>query len=162
VGVPSRTGEGGAVADALADLLASDGFKVERHAAGHPAAPAVLVRFDSGKPGRTLQFNGHLDTVHLPFIPPAVVDGKLTGSGSCDMKSGVAAAVEAVRVLRDTGAWSAGSVLLTAHDLHEAPWGRGEQLDEMIKQGLVGDAVLLPEPLTGHLPWSGAVRRPGK
>ena len=24
-------------------------------------------------PGRTLQFNGHLDTVHLPFVPPAVV-----------------------------------------------------------------------------------------
>ena len=35
-------------------------------------APAVLVRLDSGRPGRTLQFNGHLDVVHLPFVPPAV------------------------------------------------------------------------------------------
>src|SRR6516164_2361535 len=35
VAVPSRTGEAGAVADALADLLRGDGFSVERIAAGH-------------------------------------------------------------------------------------------------------------------------------
>ena len=56
----------------------------------------------SGKPGRTLQFDGHLDTVHLPFIPPKVIDGQLTGSGASDMKAGLAAAVEALYVLRDT------------------------------------------------------------
>src|SRR6185437_16412459 len=81
VAVPSRTAEGGAVADCLADLLRADGFTVERPAANHPSAPAVVVRFDSGKPGRTLQYNGHLDTVHLPFVPPAIQDGNLTGSG---------------------------------------------------------------------------------
>ena len=67
VSVPSRTGEAGAAADCLAHLLAADGFTVERPPAGHPAAPAVVVRLDSGRPGRTRQFNGHLDTVHLPF-----------------------------------------------------------------------------------------------
>src|SRR5215207_4858219 len=72
VAVPSRTGEAGAVLDKLADLLSSDGFIVERAAGGHPDAPAVLVRLDSGGPGPTMQFNGHLDTVHLPFVPPAV------------------------------------------------------------------------------------------
>src|SRR5262249_54516788 len=71
------------------------------------------------------------------------------------MKGGVAAAVEALRVLRDTGALQAGSVLLTAHDLHEAPWGLGQQLDQMIRDGIVGDAVLLPEPLSSHLPLRG-------
>ena len=75
VAVPSRTGEGGAVADCLARLLAADGFTVERPPADHPTAPAVVVRLDSGTPGRTLQFNGHLDTVHLPFVPPAVEGG---------------------------------------------------------------------------------------
>src|SRR5262245_56233238 len=72
VGVPSRTGEAGAVADLLAETLTQEGFRVERPAAGHPKAPAVSVRFDSGRPGRTVQFNGHLDTVHLPFVPPRV------------------------------------------------------------------------------------------
>jgi acetylornithine deacetylase len=155
IAVPSRTGEGGAVADRLAEMLHGDGFIVERPAANHPTAPAVVVRFASGKPGRTLQFNGHLDTVHLPFVPPAVVDGRLTGSGASDMKGGTAAAVEALRVLRDTGVLTSGTVLLTAHDLHEAPWGLGQQLNALIAEGCIGDAVLLPEPLCNHLPIAG-------
>ena len=50
---------------------------------------------------------------------------------------------------------TAGSVLLTAHDLHESPWGDGRQLDALIRDGLVGDAVLLPEPLATPLPVVG-------
>jgi acetylornithine deacetylase/succinyl-diaminopimelate desuccinylase-like protein len=169
VAVPSPTGEAGAAADRLAQILERDGFRVDRHAAGHVQAPAVVVRLDSGRAGRTLQFNGHLDTVHLPFVPPAVADGRLTGSGASDMKGGLAAAVEAVRALRDAGVMAAGSVLLTAHDLHEAPWGFGAQLDRLIADGCVGDAVLLPEPLCDRLPvvgrgaatWKVVVRRPG-
>jgi acetylornithine deacetylase/succinyl-diaminopimelate desuccinylase-like protein len=169
VEVPSRTGEAGAVLDRLDKLLSADGFKVERRAGGHPAAPAVVVRLDSGRPGPTLQFNGHVDTVHLPFVPPAVEAGRLTGSGSCDMKGGTAAAIEALRVLRDTKALSAGSVLFVAHDLHEAPWGLGQQLDALIREGCHGDAVLLPEPLCDYVPvvgrgaatWRVLIRRSG-
>jgi acetylornithine deacetylase/succinyl-diaminopimelate desuccinylase-like protein len=110
-----------------------------------------------------------MDTVHLPFVPPQVADGRLTGSGSSDMKAGVAAAVEALRVLRDTGALAGGGILLTAHDLHETPWGDGRQLNRMIQEGLVGDAVLLPEYLNeclpiigrGGLTWKVAIRRKG-
>src|SRR5690242_2243900 len=90
VAIPSRTGEGGPVADCLASLLAEDDFAVQRPVSGHPKAPAVAARFDTGRPGRTLQFNGHLDTVHLPFVPPRVEDGRITGSGSSDMKAGIA------------------------------------------------------------------------
>src|SRR5829696_5746356 len=76
VSVPSPTGNAGAVLDALADLLTADGFQVERDPATHPIAPAVLVRLGSGRPGKCLQFDGHLDVVHLPFVPPSV-DGNL-------------------------------------------------------------------------------------
>src|ERR1700730_5082387 len=131
VKIPSRTGEAGAVLDKLGEILESEGFRVERPPAGHPTAPAVVVRLDSGKPGRTLQFDGHLDTVHLPFVAPEVQNDRITGSGSCDMKGGTAAAVEALRVLRDSGALTGGSVLFTAHDLHEAPWGDGHQLETL-------------------------------
>jgi acetylornithine deacetylase/succinyl-diaminopimelate desuccinylase-like protein len=169
VSVPSRTGEAGAVSDCLAELLAADGFAVQRPAADYPRSPAVAVRFDTGRPGPTLQFNGHLDTVHLPFVPPEVHADRITGSGSSDMKAGIAAAVEALRVLRETDALPAGSVLLTAHDLHETPWGDGRQLDRMIRDGLHGNAVLLPEYLNHCLPvigrggftWKATIRRPG-
>src|SRR5437016_2134763 len=152
VAVPSRTGEAGGALDCLADILTADGYRVERPDAAHPTAPAVVVRLDSGRPGRTLQLNAQLDTVHLPFVPPAVDGGRLTGSGASDMKGGTAAAVEALRALRDSGLLSAGSVLLTAHDLHEAPWGGGQQLDQLLRDGVVGDAALLPEPLCDRLP----------
>lgn len=145
VEVPSPTCSGKAVADRLADILTQDGFEVERPEGGWPEAPAVAVRFDTGTPGKTIQFNGHLDTVHLPFVPPRVANGKLYGSGAIDMKGGVATTVEALRALRDSGALPRGSVLLTAHDLHESPWGDGHQLDELIDAGYVGDGVLLPE-----------------
>jgi acetylornithine deacetylase/succinyl-diaminopimelate desuccinylase-like protein len=169
VAVPSPTGEAGAAADCLAELLRADGFDVERPVAGHAAAPAVVVRYRSGRPGRTLQFDGHLDTVHLPFFPPRVVDGQLTGSGASDMKGGLAAAIEALRSLRDASLPSAGDVLLVAHDLHEAPWGLGEQLNRLIADGVHGDAVLIPEPLCDRLPivgrgagtWKVTFRRAG-
>ncbi len=169
VAVPSRTGEAGAVLDHLADALLADGFTVERHPGGHPSAPAVVARLQAQAPGPCLQFDGHVDTVHLPFIPPGRSGNLLTGSGACDMKGGTACAVEALRILRDTGLLLSGSVLLVAHDLHEAPWGFGQQLDHLIRQGIHGDAVLIPEPLSDYLPvvgrgaatWKVTIRRHG-
>lgn len=169
VAVPSPTRSAGNASDCLARLLGEAGFDVERPTGGHAASPAVVARLASGRPGRTLQWDGHLDTVHLPFVAPSVDGDNIRGSGACDMKGGVAAAVEALRVLQETDALAAGSVLLTAHDLHEAPWGYGEQLDQLIREGFVGDAVLIPEPLSACLPvvgrgnatWRVTIRRPG-
>ena len=153
--VPSPTGQAGAACDRLGEILTADWFRVDRPTGGYEASPAVAVRFQGDRPGRTLQFNGHLDTVHLPFVPPQLKNGQITGSGASDMKGGTAAAVEALRALRDSGMFEAGCILLTAHDLHEAPWGNGRQLDQLIREGYLGDAVLLPEPLSRHLPIAG-------
>ena len=71
------------------------------------------------------------------------------------MKGGIAAAVEAMRMLRDTDLLPGGSVRLTAHDLHEMPWGDGSQLNGLIQSGYVGDGVLLPEYLSDCLPIAG-------
>ncbi len=169
IAAPSPTGRAGAAAEALAAVLIEEGFAVDRPEAGHPDAPAVVARLEGRRPGRTLQFDGHLDTVHLPFVPPGTDGDLLTGSGSSDMKGGLAAAVEAMLALRDAGGLDAGSVLLTAHDLHEAPWGFGQQVDALIAAGWVGDAVLIPEPLCDHLPiagrgqacWAATIRRRG-
>lgn len=165
----SPTGRAGEVSDRLAEILAADGFTVKRPHGGHPAAPAVAVRYAAPQPGRTLQFDGHLDTVHLPFVPPTVEADRITGSGAADMKAPLAAAVEALRALRDGGLLPAGSILLTAHDLHEAPWGDGSQLERLIEAGYVGDGVLIPEYLRdvlaiagrGQAVWKLRIARPG-
>lgn len=169
VGVPSRTGEARGVLDCLAGILQAEGFTVERPDGGYPQAPAVAVRWAGRKPGRTLQWNGHVDTVHLPFVPPRVEGDLLRGSGSADMKGGTAAAVEALLALRDADALETGAILLTAHDLHETPWGDGRQLNALIRAGCVGDAVLIPEYLSEVLPvigrggitWKVNIQRPG-
>ena len=153
--VPSPTRNAGAAADRLAGILADDGFPVQRHDADWPQAPVVIAALESGSPGPTLQFDGHLDTVHLPFVPPRLENDTLYGSSSADMKGGIAAALEAMRVLRTLDALPAGKVLLTAHDHHEGPWGDGRQVRAMIREGLVGDAVLLPEYLADPLPVAG-------
>ena len=153
--VPSPTRSAGAAADRLAEILDADGFTVQRHQADWPQAPIVLASLDSGAPGPTLQFDGHLDTVHLPYVPPRLENDTLYGSSSADMKGGIAAALEALRVLRSLDALPAGKVALTAHDHHEGPWGDGRQVRAMIRDGLIGDAVLLPEYLADPLPMAG-------
>jgi acetylornithine deacetylase/succinyl-diaminopimelate desuccinylase-like protein len=155
IAVPSRTGEAKGVLDCFADILKAEDFAVERPDGAYPQAPAVAVRWNAKKPGRTLHFNGHLDTVHLPFVPPCVEGDLLRGSGSSDMKAGTIAAAEALLALRDADALESGGILLTAHDLHETPWGDGRQLNAMIRAGYVGDAVLLPEYLNEVLPVIG-------
>jgi len=169
VAIPSPTGKAGEALDALAESLKGEGFAVDRPSAGHDEAPAVVARLDSGRPGRVLQWDGHLDTVHLPFVADRVEGNLLRGSGASDMKAGLAAAVEALLTLRDGQLLMGGSVLLTAHDLHEAPWGRGQQFDRMILDGIVGDAVMIPEPFCDELPvvgrgqacWKVTFRRSG-
>lgn len=155
IDAPSPTCSAGPAADRLAEILTDLGFSVERPIADWPASPAVVARLDSGRPGRILQFNGHLDTVHLPFVPARLADGVIHGSGAADMKGGIAAAVEALRVLRDTELLPAGGVLLTAHDHHEGPWGDKRQLQALIREGYHGDGVLIPEYLADRLPVAG-------
>ena len=153
--VPSPTRSAAAAADRLAEILQEDGFQVERPAVGSIDAPAVVARHRTDRDGRTIQFSGHLDTVHLPFVAPRVEGGMLYGSGASDMKGGLAAAIEAMRALRDADALPCGAILLTAYDLHEAPWGDGSQLRGLIDAGFVGDGVLLPEYLCDRLPLLG-------
>jgi acetylornithine deacetylase len=65
----------------------------------------VIGVLETGVPGPSLMFCGHLDTVGVegmssPFTP-VIRDGRLYGRGSQDMKGGVAAMVDAARILRE-------------------------------------------------------------
>ncbi|MBQ1207268.1 MAG: M20 family metallopeptidase [Lachnospiraceae bacterium] len=75
-----------------------------------------LAEFDTGKPGKTLMFNGHLDVVpavgEWSVSPFSVTekDGRLYGRGSCDMKGAIAAFCTAVISLIEEGKLTRGKV----------------------------------------------------
>lgn len=111
----NASGEG-AIATVLAQHMAAMGLDVHLQEAA-PARPNVIGVLDSGRPGPSLMFCGHLDTVGVdgyanPF-EPVVRDGRLYGRGSQDMKGGVAAMIDAVRVAQARGL-AAGRVIIAA------------------------------------------------
>ena len=156
VRIPSPTGDNAAVAEHYAAVLRDIGLDVEiDYFDEYPQSPNVIARLWGAEPGRILQFNGHMDTIHAPHDPPCFKDGRIYGRGATDMKSGLATVVEVVRVIKESGVKLRGDVLITAHGMHEAPWGMGETLRLLIKKGLVGDAAICVEGAPGFLPVIG-------
>jgi len=152
VKIPSPTGDCAAVAECYAQVLRDVGLDVEIDICDqYPQSPNVIARLRGAEPGRTLQFNGHLDTIHTPHASPCYQDGRIYGRGATDMKSGLATVAEVVRVIKESGVRLRGDILITAHGMHEAPWGLGETLRFLIRKGQVGDAVICVEGEPGHL-----------
>jgi len=103
--VPGAPGERD-VADAVAEAMrhASLDVVVEEVAPGRPNVVGVL---EGASAGSTLMFCGHTDTVGVtgmsdPFTP-VERDGRLYGRGAQDMKGGVAAMIDAARVVARRG-----------------------------------------------------------
>ena len=78
------------------------------HTPEHPRINVVGSQAGSS-PGPAIHLNGHFDVVPVglgwtrdPF-GGEIVDGKLYGRGSCDMKAGIAAAVFAAEAIRRSG-----------------------------------------------------------
>jgi acetylornithine deacetylase/succinyl-diaminopimelate desuccinylase family protein len=101
----------------VADWLDSLGMATERWQEP-PRYPVVAGRLPGAGGGRSLALNGHVDVVpvgeagawsHDPWAGE-VADGRLWGRGAADMKGGVAAALVALRALRDAGVRLAGDL----------------------------------------------------
>ena len=109
-----------AVAAHVERWLRREGFEVEVHEVA-PGRPNVLAWV--GEPGGpSLLLEGHTDVVteghaaewrHAPF-GAELVDGRIYGRGSADMKSGVAAAMIAAAAIKRSGVRLAGRLVVGA------------------------------------------------
>ena len=105
----------------------------------------------SGKGGRSLILNGHIDTVtveprnewtHNPF-GAEIEDGKMYGRGTSDMKSGIAAAIVALECLIELGVKLRGDVIFESV-VNEEHSGNGTL--SCVARGITADAAIITEP----------------
>jgi succinyl-diaminopimelate desuccinylase len=145
----------------LESLLTAAGFACFRHE--FAARRTSLLARVGGGPHAALCFTGHLDVVplgsarweHDPF-GGAIVDGKLFGRGSSDMKSGVAAFMAAAVSLAPMLHESKGlSMVLTAGEETGCEGAFHLAADPAMRDRLgSADALLVGEP-TGNRPLIG-------
>jgi succinyl-diaminopimelate desuccinylase len=107
------------VARFLADYLEREGFEVHVEEAA-PGRPNVWALWEGGGPGKTLLFEAHTDVVtegraedwgHPPFGAERV-GGRIYGRGACDTKGNLAAAIMAVRAIKECGVPFPGRLVL--------------------------------------------------
>jgi succinyl-diaminopimelate desuccinylase len=110
-----------AVAGHVERWLRAEGFAVEVHEAA-PGRPNVLGVLGDGSAGPTLLLEGHTDVVtegnaaewsHAPFGGD-LVEGRIYGRGSADMKSGLAAAMVAAAAIQRSGVRLGGRLVVGA------------------------------------------------
>ena len=133
----SETGKEGPIQGFIAETLKGMGLEVDqwvpdlKELAKHPAYIPAEGRDFTGRPnvvgvyrgngkGRSLLFNGHVDTI--PWQPVSewkfnplsgdIREGRILGRGSSDMKGGLAAMTMALKALLDLGLRPSGSVIL--------------------------------------------------
>lgn len=111
-----------------------------------------LIAAHRGKGGgKSILLNGHIDTVPLDDLEKwryhplsgMVVDGKIYGRGSCDMKAGLAAMILAVKYLDDYGLTHAGDIIVESVVDEE---GGGNGTLACVAEGYRADAAIVTEP----------------
>ncbi|HLK43128.1 MAG TPA: M20 family metallopeptidase [Thermoleophilia bacterium] len=156
VRIDTRNPPGGerAAAEVCRAALARFGatFAEIEPAPGRVSLLATIPAPDGNERGPTLIVNGHLDVVpidpaawtHAPF-GAELVDGRIYGRGTTDMKGGIAAAIAALSTLARAGKRPAGEVIF--HLVADEERGGALGTEVLAARDLIhGDACLVPEP----------------
>jgi acetylornithine deacetylase len=172
VNVPSFTGDEEAAARLMVELYESLGLQVQWQQVEEGRANALGTWPGAGG-GKSLMFNGHLDTSYsgrepwlrnVPGFQPQAFerDGRLYGLGISNMKGAVACYVEAVRTLQDAGVRLRGDVLIAAvcGEIEKTQQGEAQGAQYrgyaagtryLVSHGGVADMCLLGEPTEGKV-----------
>ncbi len=167
VNISSPTGEEHAMAEHMARLFHEMGLHVQWQEV-EDGRPNVLGTWRGSGGGKTLMFNGHMDTsysgrepwlVGRGFRPEARVEGDyLFGLGISNMKGALACYVEAVRALQAAGVQLKGDLLIAAviGEIEKTQYGdefRGKEYRgyaagsrHLVGHGGVADMCVLGEP----------------
>jgi succinyl-diaminopimelate desuccinylase len=144
----------------VAERLAGQGFATEFvRGEGTPGDSDryprwnLVARREGARPGPCVHFNGHVDVVEVgqgwttdPF-GGALIDGRVYGRGSCDMKGGLAAAMVAVEAFLALAPDFAGAIEISATaDEETGGYGGVAHLARLGYFDRV-DHVIIPEPL---------------
>jgi acetylornithine deacetylase/succinyl-diaminopimelate desuccinylase-like protein len=155
VRIPSPTGDSVDVTAFYTETVRGLGLPVEM-LTDYPESPSTIARWENTPDGPTITLDGHLDTIHADHVPPYVEGERIYGRGAGDMKSGIAAMIEATRVLIENDVRLRGNLILATHSLHEAPVGHMEGLKALIARGDVFvDAAIVAECGFDTLPIRG-------
>lgn len=175
VNIPSPTGFEGDMARAVHEVLSSEGLRATLQPIGDDRYNAIGILEGAGA-GKTLMFNGHLDTSFGPEqahrglgyrCEGTVVDDEwIYGMGTFNMKSAMATYVTASRAIRAAGIKLGGDIVIAgvAGEIEKAPvndfddrqfQGYGVGTKYAITHGAVADACILGEPtnmmvISGH------------
>ena len=154
------------VAHYIADYLDAEGFEVCTEEVS-PGRPNVWAVWCGDRPGKTLLFEGHTDVVtegraeewKYPPFGAELVGSRIYGRGSCDTKGNLAAAVMAVKAIRDSSIPFAGRLLL-CHPVDEE--GMMSGIKHFIRgghaEGVDGAVVCEPEENQLCVAQKGAMR----
>jgi acetylornithine deacetylase/succinyl-diaminopimelate desuccinylase-like protein len=170
VSIPSFTGEEQTMAEWIAGELDAVGLSVQLQQVEDGRANVLATRLGTGG-GKTLMFNGHVDTSysgHEPwsqgvegFQPNGVErDGRIWGLGISNMKGALACYLAALDALR--GEELAGDVLVAAvcGEIEKTQYGDAQGASyrgyaagtrHLVTHGGVADMCLLGEPTEGKV-----------
>ncbi len=147
VRIPSLSGDEKKVADFIEQNMLNLGFdSVERDRYGN-----VSGRISLGSGGKRILFEGHMDHVdvsdpskwtHDPY-GAEVVDGRIYGRGTTDMKGNLAAAIVAAATLKAGGGDLAGEIIVSGSVFEEYFEGVAAQA---IGERWKPDCVVIGEP----------------
>ena len=141
------------IASYIYSLLLSHGINC-KIVSPHPQKPSIIANIIGEKPGKHVVFNGHIDTFPVGDLKQwtvdpfggELIDGKIFGRGSADMKGGVAASLTAAIILNQMKEDLYGKISVTCVSDEEVdgPWGSHYILNRF--PDLYGDALINGEP----------------
>jgi len=156
---PNPPGDVTAAAAVAHELMARiDGIAIRRFETA-PGIVNLVATIASGRPGRRLIFNGHLDTFPVGedlgwTVPPlggTLRDGRLYGRGVSDMKGGIAASLLAASVLAAHREHWSGEIVITLAGDEETMGALGTRwLLENVPEAL-GDAMICGDVGSPHV-----------